>query len=137
MTNKHTRWAAALVPYDEITCQVTNWRHTVFMDANTSKGERKRFYESLLEIKWLSPKVRYAVMGELGLSLRKQKRDYQEGRTAALRHMVNEAKARMRNNGERPPEGIHNAAVLEVAGRQGMTVPGLKKLFQRYKKTAF
>jgi hypothetical protein len=132
MTSKQNiAWAAALVPYDEITCDVL--RPTVFMDDDVGEDEQKRFYKSLLKIRWLAPNVRYAVMMELGLSLREQRRQYEKGRTAALHYSVKEAKERMRKNGERPRGGIHEAAVAEIAQRQGMTAAALKKHFQRHK----
>jgi hypothetical protein len=47
--------------------------------------------------------------------------------------MINEAKARMRKQGERKKGGIHDAAVAEIAEGTGFTVEALRKQLQRHK----
>ena len=101
---------------------------------HTTTAERRTFYRSLLKISWLPPALRRAVMAELGLSLRRQKRDFEEARTLALRHMIEERKQAMRAQRQRPRGGIHEAAVEEIAHRLGMAVVALKKRLQRYKR---
>ncbi len=125
-------WVVSLVPSHEITSDIY-WRRTVFMPWADSEDERKRFYKGLLEIPWLPPTIRRPVMAELGLSLRKQKRGYEEGRTAALRCLIKERKECLQKQGERPRGGIHEQAIADIAREQGMTVDALKKRLQRQK----
>jgi hypothetical protein len=96
--------------------------------------ERKRFYEALLELPWLAPKIRAAIMRELGRSQRDAKVGYGDGVTAALKFRVEEVEARMRANGERPPRGgFYSAAVEEVAGAIGMKSETLERRIRRLK----
>ncbi len=139
-------WAVMLVPFSfidgrddmtgkpRITAEI-HWRRAVAMsnDGITAAG-RRNFYRLLLEIAWLPPALRRAVMAELGLSLHKQKRDFDDGGTIAMRHMIKERKKAMRAQGLRPRGGIHEAAVAEVARRQGMTEIALKKRLQRHNR---
>jgi ribosome-associated translation inhibitor RaiA len=138
------RWAVMLVPFslirrtDEVTgeCRITGEVHmrraVEVLYANAA--ERTTFYQSLLEISWLPPALRRAVMAKLGLSLRKQKRDIEYARTVTMRHMIEERKQAMRAQRLRPRGGIHEAAVEEIAAALGMTVPTLKKRLQRLKQ---
>ena len=71
-----------------------------------------------------------------GLSLQKQKRQVENARTQTLKFLVDECKARMRRNGERPRGGIHDAAVAEVAARQGMKAEALKQRITRLAKSS-
>jgi hypothetical protein len=109
----------------------TNWRRAIFLDRNTDPETRKRLYKALLELEWLAPKVRYAVTNELGLSRQQQKRDYEAGATAMIRHDISQHEAHLRQKGERPRGGIHSAAVAEIAERLGMKVETLQKRLQR------
>ena len=95
---------------------------------------RRSFYQALLEIKWLPSKIQSAVMSELGLSLQKQKSRVENARTQTLKFLVGQCKARMRGNGERPRGGIQDAAVAEVAARQGMKPEALKQRITRINK---
>ena len=89
-------------------------------------------YEALLELTWLAPGIRRAVMKALGRSLRAQKVGVEYARTATLKVMVDEAVARMLINSEKPPKGdIRTAAVEEVAERAGIEAEALKKRLQR------
>jgi hypothetical protein len=137
------RWAVMLVPFsfihgtDEttgkprITAKI-HWRRAVAMsNKDITTAERRNFYRALLEVSWLPSALRRAVMAELGLSLRKQKRDYVEGETIAMRHMVDKLKTAMHAQGLRPRGGIYEAAVAEVAHAHGMTADALKKRLQR------
>ena len=56
----------------------------------------KRFYEALLKVPRLAPKVRNAVMRELGRSPRNESAELTWGVTQVHRAMVNERKALMR-----------------------------------------
>jgi len=88
----------------------------VLMEYVDDEATQKRFYEALLKLPWLAPKVRNAIMWELGRSQREEDVRIEKARTWTLRHEVSEVEARMRANGERPPRGdIHTAAVEEVA----------------------
>ena len=88
----------------------------VLMEYVDDEATQKRFYETLLKLPWLAPKVRNAIMWELGRSQREEDVRIEKARTWTWRHEVSEVEARMRPNGERPPRGdIHTAAVEEVA----------------------
>jgi len=115
-----------------ITTELHLRRAVVMSDANAA--ERRTFYQSLLEISWLPSALRRAVMAELGLSLRKQKRAFEEGGTITMHHIIEERKQVMRAQRLRPRGGIHDAVVAEIADQQGMTVAALKKRLQRYKR---
>jgi hypothetical protein len=97
---------------------------------------RRSFYQALLEIKWLPSKIRSAVMSELSLSLQKLKRDNEKARTETLKLLINECKAQMRENGERPRGGVHDAAVAKIAERHGMEVGALRQRITRLRKRA-
>jgi hypothetical protein len=113
------------------------YRRIIAMTRTANKDEQKRLYEALLELPWLAPKVRSAVMKELGLSKRDENRKVAEARAATIHRMIELCEARMRRNGERPRGGIHDAAVAEVAERQNMSVAALTKLLYRhYGRTA-
>jgi hypothetical protein len=73
-------------------------------------------------------------MSELGLSLQKRKSDIEEARTLTLNVLVDECKARMRENGEQPRGGIHDSAVAEIAARHGMRAEALKQRITRLNK---
>jgi hypothetical protein len=94
--------------------------------------EQKRFYEALLALPWLAPKIRVEIMRALGRSQRVQATEIRRGATAVLKLEVNEVVARMHANGERPPRGdIRTAAIEEVAARIGMKPEALAKRLQR------
>jgi hypothetical protein len=96
--------------------------------------EQKRFYEALLELPWLPPQVRVAIMRTLGRSQRAQTTKIARAVTAVLKVHVNEVAARMRANGERPPKGdIRTAAIEEVAERTGIKAEALAKRLQRWR----
>jgi hypothetical protein len=91
-------------------------------------------YEALLELPWLKPRVRVAVMRTLGRSQRDAEVGYCKGATAVYKLEVDETAARMRANGERPPRGdIRAAAIEKVAERIGMKPEALAKRLQRYR----
>jgi hypothetical protein len=97
-------------------------------------SQRQTFYEQLLTIRWLAPKVRNAVMTELGKSVRAEKLADQQVSALGLRLLVDDTKQRMRANGERPQGGIHDAALTKVASHMRLTVPALRQRLRRSKK---
>jgi hypothetical protein len=101
-------------------------RQPVPMTDDANETQRKNFYEAVLKIDWLAPKVRNAVMRELGRSPRAVKVALERGKTLAMRTRINERKILMKNKNERPRGGIHDAAVAEVAKEVGLTVAALK-----------
>lgn len=109
-------------------------RETHFAQDIDDTSLRRSFYQALLQIEWLPSTIQNAVMSELGLSAQKRKSDVEKARTITLKFLVNEAKARMRRNGERPSGGIHAAAVAEVAASQHMTPEALKQRITRLNK---
>ncbi len=87
------------------------------------KAEWRRFYEALLELPWLAPRVRVEVMRTLGRSKRAEDANYERGRSLTMMcWMVNQRKALLEKKGERPRGGAHEAAIAEIASEQGMTV---------------
>ena len=134
MTNK-SKWAAALVPYDPVTCEVDR-RRTVFMNGNDDRKEQERFYKSLLELSWIAPQIRYAVMRELGLSKLEINRKIEQAACYTLYYQIEQLKADLHRNGKRPRGGVHAAAVVEIADRHGMTDAALKKRLERNGPTA-
>jgi hypothetical protein len=132
-TPANVEWFPALVGVTW-SAQPPYYEHhsTVVVSDRASAAERARVYKALLEIKWLSSEVRSAVLMELGGSVRQQRKDYKKGQAFVLKKLVDEEKARMRANRERPHGGVHDAAVVTVAEAQGMTVANLKKTISRY-----
>ena len=117
--------------------ETLTYRRIIAMTHAANKDEQKRLYEALLELPWLAPKVRSAVMQELGFSKRDQNRKVAQAQAAVMHRMIELCEARMRQKGERPRGGIHDAAVAEVAKRQNMSVEALTKLLYRhYGRTA-
>jgi hypothetical protein len=73
-------------------------------------------------------------MRELGRSPRKESAGITRAVTQVQRMMVNERKALMRKNGERPRGGIHEAAIAEIANEQGLSVAAFKWRLSNLKK---
>jgi hypothetical protein len=94
--------------------------------------ERKRVYEALLEFPWPTIEVRCAVLNALGRSYSIEDENYKQGRAAMLRHRIEEAIIRMKENGEHPRGGRAEAARAAVAESIGMKVETLKKFLQRH-----
>jgi hypothetical protein len=95
-----------------------------------SEDERKAARAALLTIRWLTPKERSAIMGQLGRSLRKQTAEYNSARAASLVAVIEERKESMKIRGAR--RRIHDRAYEEIADSQGMEPDNLKKFIQRY-----
>ena len=96
------------------------------MTDDANETQRKDFYEALLKIDWLAPKVRYAVMRELGRSQRAANVARERGKTLAIRARINERKNLMKKKNERPRGGVHEAALAEEAEELGITVAALE-----------
>ena len=96
--------------------------------------QKRRLYEALLHIDWLPSRFRGAILRELDSSLRQQQDGYAKRFALIWRHLITEAEDRMREKGERPPGGIHDAAVDEIAERFGIGFDALKKRLQRSNK---
>jgi hypothetical protein len=133
-------YLAALIPFyfrgkDSEPGYEAKYRRPIFMDRQASEGERQAFLHALLEISWLPPKVRTAVMSELGLSHQKQHAKVQHARAVVYRWNIEQDKARMKESGEKPREGIHEAAIMHEAQRLDMSVPALKQFLHRHAPT--
>ena len=76
---------------------------------------RSRRAPLLDDISWLPPKVRNAIKRELGRSPLEEDAGITMALTLTHRALINERKARMRRNGDRPHGGIHEAAIEEIA----------------------
>ncbi len=95
---------------------------------------QKNLYRALLKLTWLSPRLRHAVMADLGRPPQREKRDMEEARTAALQQLVKDRETEMRRKGERPRGGAYRAAVEDVARRADLTVEALEQRFKRLNK---
>ena len=96
--------------------------------------DQKAELEALLKQPWPPPRVRLAVMVELGRSLQRENRDQGDGRTAILQVMISAFEAQLRRDRIRPRGGVHRAAVARVAQYAGMSPESLKRRFARHKK---
>jgi hypothetical protein len=74
--------------------------------------------------------VRRAILKELGFSVR----EYDATQLGAVPLEIDDVKARMRKEGQRPRGGIHDAAMEEVAKRRGQKGPALEKQLKRFRR---
>jgi len=97
----------------------------IIMNKDTSPTQRRRFYEETLRIPWLAPKVRDAILVELGKSVGAEKAKREEKFMANLRTFIAYEKKRM----------THDEALASVAKVTGFkTVSALVKRLQRHKR---
>jgi hypothetical protein len=100
------------------------------------EDEQQRFYKALLNMPRLSPKVRTAVLAELGMpSPQKEKASHHRARALAYRWNIEQEVARMKASGEKPRGGIREAAIAHEADRVGMEPPTLKQYLHRHAPT--
>jgi hypothetical protein len=131
------QYHAALIPIRWHGEETAECGRPIFMYASKdeqppNKDEQRTFYMALLELWWLAPEVRSAIRRKLGLSLlQEEKRKVEEAQTEVFRMQIEEAKARMREHGERPNLGIDDAAYKEVAALHGMKVQALQQRIYR------
>jgi hypothetical protein len=141
MTRSPWEYYAALLPIcfedrrvgSDVETTPVSGRPILAEDA-ANQAERRRFLEALLNISWLPPKVRNAIKRELGRSPLEEDAGITMALTLTHRALINERKARMRRNGDRPHGGIHEAAIEEIAREQGMSVAALKWRLRQYKE---
>lgn len=103
----------------------------ILMD-HASARERRRFYEAALELPWLPPPVRNAILKELGRKPKEEMARVAEARSAMFMVVVAEAEDRIRASGQ--CRGAHKLALGEVAANAGMDVEALDKRLKRYKR---
>jgi hypothetical protein len=115
---------------------VVNYGAPIWLGDSRSKRKQRSVYKALLQCRWLAPKVRNAIVAELGLSVRQEQRRVAQLQADLLRAEIDEQKWRMRKNGEQHREGIHDAAMERVANRRGTTVSALVKQLQRATRNA-
>jgi hypothetical protein len=129
-------WKLALVPYNGKTREI-GWQLAIFMDeGGVSSHETlfKTFYQALLKVPRLSPKIRRGVMEELEGSLREYNRGIKEVVTIVMRMQIEERKQELQKGRQRLRGGVHERAVEEIAHAHGMTAAALKKRLQRNKQ---
>ena len=131
-------YLAALCPLDLRFVVDAKTRHMIkrgrpILMKYADEWQQKLFYESLLELPWLAPKVRYAAMEALGRSKRKEDTKIGQALTTMMRGEVAEAEARLQKNDARASRGstLRDDAIDEVAARYGLTPEALKKRFVR------
>jgi hypothetical protein len=113
-----------------------NVRESIFLGKDSSREEQERLYKSLLELPWLAPSIRYAVMRELGLSKRDRDREVERGRCLTIYLQIEERKAYLKRNGTRLHGGIHATAIADIAEQLGVSAKGLEKRLERNGPTA-
>jgi len=106
---------------------------SIVMDRETDRRGQQKFYEEVLHIPWLAPKVRNAVLIELGKSVRAERARKEREQTAKARVFLQTMKREMRQSREHPEGGIHDAAVAKTASIFGWTVGALEKRLVRHK----
>jgi len=80
-----------------------------------NQTDLRHLYEALLNVRGLAPKVRNAIMRELGRSQRVENMHYEHGRTLVIRARIKERK-----------EENYEARLAKEAKELGLTVPALK-----------
>jgi hypothetical protein len=144
------QWCAALLPYRIGTKKVeagagfpggdlgakVEFGKPVPITSAAGAAKQKRTYESWLELDWIAPEIRYAVLNALGRKQSYENQQYELGRTLAWRRMVDETVARMKKNGARPVNGFRTAAIAEVAEGAGIEPKTLQQRFDRLPKKA-
>ena len=132
MPNNKQQWAAAIVPFSwsEAT-PVMAWQRTVFMSDAVDEADRRRCLESLLDIKWLPPEIRRAVMKQLGLSPRAKKAAEARGWKLAMDHLIDETEARLHKKTGKRSRGAVVQAIADITGTSSET---LRKRLQRLSK---
>jgi hypothetical protein len=102
-------------------------------DAETERGQPilvenetqlRDLYRALLGVRRLAPKVRNAIMRELGRSQRIEKMHDEHRRTLAIRARIDERKEALKKKGQRG--SLYEAALAEEAKERGLTVAALK-----------
>ena len=101
------------------------------MAKNLSSDDVHRdLYKRLLDISYppLAPEVRRAIMKVLGQSPRRQKAALAEPIAVTLQFLIEEEKARMKKDGERPRGGRHEAALAWISTARNSANVALKSL---------
>jgi hypothetical protein len=112
---------------------VAKYSAPIWLEGNTSKHAQRTAYRALLNCRWLAPKVRNAIMAELGMSVRQGKLRSAARQAKFWRAEIDEHVRRMREKGEQPRGGARDAAIAKIATRNGMTLEAFKKRLQRHK----
>jgi hypothetical protein len=105
----------------------------IWLEDSRSKRKQRTAYRVLLQCRWLAPKVRNAIVTELGVSVRQEKLRGAQRQVKFWRAEIDELERRMREKGEQPRGGRRDAAIAKIATRNGMTVEAFKKQLQRHK----
>jgi hypothetical protein len=105
----------------------------IWLADSRSKRKQRAAYRALLQCRWLAPKVRNAIVRELGMSVRQEQRRGAQLQAKLWRAEINELERRMREKGEQPRGGRREAAIAHIAHRNGMTVEAFKKQLHRHK----
>jgi hypothetical protein len=105
----------------------------IWLEDSTSKRKQQTAYRALLQCRWLAPKVRNAIVAELGISVRQARRRGAQRQARFWRAEIDELERRMREKGEQPRGGRRDAAIAHIARRHDMTVEAFKKRLQRSK----
>lgn len=128
MTNQ--QWAAAIIPF--------SWNeHTpvfqrpIVMSNDANKAERKHFLEALLDIPWLEPEIRRAVMKQLGRSPQAENKAEATGWKQVMERLINEVEAKVQ---EKTGKRSRGAVRERIADRTGANSESLRKRLQRLNK---
>ena len=111
-------WMVALVPLFSVGgMSQPRWEEAILIDDATAE-ERERFHQILIEIKWLPPKARSAILQALGSSPRKRNLRDEMPRIGRLEYQIR----------------VHKRPLKKIADAEGITVAALKKRLQRFRK---
>ena len=126
------QWLVALIPFswddDKL---VMASRRIVYMSQDVKTADRKRFYEALLNIPWLAPEIRRAVMKQLGRSPHAENAAEAAGWKLMMEHMIGEVEAEVHKKTGKRSRG---AVIDRIADRTGVSSETLRKRLQRLSK---
>ena len=110
----------------------SNWRrHIAKTDPRAATvARRKDFYRLVLQVVWLEPEIRRAVMTALNFKARDQNNALNEEWARDVRWRIAMREREMRNAGE-PLRGIPTRAFASIAQEVGMSVRTMRRRLQR------
>jgi hypothetical protein len=115
-------WMVALVPlFGKVHVGGTlrpRWQGAILIGDDATDKERELFYQILIEIRWLPPEARAAILQALDSSLSKRNLEDETRRMGHLEYQIKVLK--------RP--------LKEIAADEGITIPTLKQQLQRFRK---
>ena len=107
----------------------------IWVENSRSKKKQRTVYWALLNSPWLAPKVRVAIVTELGMSIRKERLRLAPVQAKFWQAEIDEIVRRMRKN--KPQHGSRRAAAIaHIAERDGISVEALEQRLKRVARRA-